>query len=124
MFTLGITSFNKFIAYLYGVEKGMTIRKSKKNDGQYKTSFLTTNAINEKEKDKTIKRNTWKSLAIQRLSLIRRKRRIAEIREREIIIIQKIGMIQMNNYPKRKYDIFTPQQIEEIINNSKTKKKF
>lgn len=28
----------------------------------------------------------------------------------------------MNNYPKRKYDIFTPQQIEEIINNSKTKK--
>ena len=30
----------------------------------------------------------------------------------------------MNNYPKRKYDIFTPQQIEEIINNSKTKKKF
>lgn len=28
----------------------------------------------------------------------------------------------MNNYPKRKYGIFTPQQIEEIINNSKTKK--
>ena len=26
MFTLGITSFNKFITYLYGVEKGMTIR--------------------------------------------------------------------------------------------------
>jgi hypothetical protein len=43
-----------------------------------------------KRKDETIKREILgKSLAIQRLSLIRRKRRIAEIGDEEMIIIQK-----------------------------------
>ena len=55
---------------------------SKENDGQYK-DFVPCDKC-EKRKDETIKREILgKSLAIQRLSLIRRKRRIAEIRERD-----------------------------------------